>query len=625
MLNDSLKKREKFLPKLKNLPSLPGVYLLKNENNDILYIGKAKSLRNRVRSYFQKSGSHNLRIKIMVSLVRDLSIILTDTEAEALILEEQLIKTHLPRYNVTLKDDKSYPYCKLTLNEKFPRLYLVREKHDPKTEYFGPFPSVKEARQVLKMVQRFFLLRSSKMKLDGKKTYRPCINFQLKRCLGPCRGTVPVNVYGEIVKQVRLFMKGRHDELLKDIVERMKISSNNLEFEKAALFRDQLKAVEKIFQKQTVVNEKGKNQDVYNLFRESNSAGIQVLFIRNGRLLGTDFFFYEDSESVSDENLLGLVLNRIYMNSKSVLPNEILLPLKYTDRETLQSALNEFSKTNVKVLIPKRGQKKELIEMAFSNAKMNLIERRATYLKDDETLNKVKKFLKLKNLPERIEAFDVSHLYGTLTVASMVSWKHNKPLREMYRKFRINNINVPDDYRSLKEVLIRRYKRSLTGEIPLPDLILIDGGKGQVNLAKKVLDEIGINEKKIDLLGIAKGRSLRKKNKFFKEDLDFEYLVKPNMKNEIRLNKNSIELHFFQRIRDESHRFAIEFQRQLKRKDNLHSVIEEIPGIGQERKKILLRHFGSLNKLKAAKKIEIEKVPNISLKLAEQIHAFFKS
>ena len=611
--------------KLKHLPERPGVYLFKNTRGDVLYVGKAKSLRSRVRSYFHSSASHNIRIQVMVSLACDVSLIITDTEAEALILEEQLIKTHLPRYNVNLKDDKSYPYCKLTLSEMYPRLFLVREKHDPKAEYYGPFPSVKEARQVLRMVYRYFQLRTSKMDLKGQKTYRPCLNFQLKRCLGPCRGTVPVEDYDESVQQVRLFMRGRHHELLEQIKSRMKDASVKLEFEKAAMLRDQARALGRIFEKQTVLDAKGNDQDVFNLFRESNSAGIQVLFIRNGRLLGTDFFFYEECEQVTDDNLLGQVLNRIYMNDKAVMPREILLPFEYSDQQELEKVLNEKSERKVTVQRPQRGRKKELVQMAFNNAKMNLGEQRARTLRDDEVLRRVQGALHLKHLPLTVEAFDISHLSGNQTVASMVSWKRNHASRQDYRKYRIQSIEGPDDFASMKEVLTRRYKRTLSGEMPLPNLILIDGGKGQVNVAHQVLQDLGIPLERIDLIGLAKGRSERRRVGGGSRLKDFEYIVKPNMKNEIRPHRNSPELYFLQNIRDESHRFAIQFQRLLKRSENLHSVLEDIPGVGRERRRLLLRQFGSLTSLKKAQIEELLRVPGISRKLAGEIHSFFST
>ena len=625
MPQEAFEKDPPLTSKLKHLPDRPGVYLFRNSGGDVLYVGKAKSLRSRVRSYFHTSASHNIRIQVMVSLVRDVSLIITDTEAEALILEEQLIKTHLPRYNVNLKDDKSYPYCKLTLNESYPRLFLVREKHDPKAEYFGPFPSVKEARQVLRMVYRYFQLRTSKMDLNGKKTYRPCLNFQLKRCLGPCRGTVPVEDYDEAVQQVRLFMRGRHHELLEQIKSRMKDASAKLEFEKAAMLRDQARALGRIFEKQTVLDAKGNDQDVFNLFRESNSAGIQVLFIRNGRLLGTDFFFYEECEQVTDDNLLGQVLNRIYMNDKAVMPREILLPFEYSDQQELEEVLNEKSERKVSVLRPHRGRKKELVQMAFNNAKMNLSEQRARTLQDEEVLRRVQNALHLKHLPMNVEAFDISHLSGNQTVASMVSWKRNHASRQDYRKYRIQSIEGPDDFASMKEVLTRRYKRTLSGEMPLPNLILIDGGKGQVNVAHQVLVDLGIPLERIDLIGLAKGRSERRRVGGGSKLKDFEYIVKPNMKNEIRPHRNSPELYFLQNIRDESHRFAIQFQRQLQRSENLHSVLEDIPGVGSERRKLLLRQFGSLTSLKKASIEDLLHVPGISKKLAGDIHSFLSS
>ena len=625
MPQEAFEKDPPLTSKLKHLPDRPGVYLFRNSGGDVLYVGKAKSLRSRVRSYFHTSASHNIRIQVMVSLVRDVSLIITDTEAEALILEEQLIKTHLPRYNVNLKDDKSYPYCKLTLNELYPRLFLVREKHDPKAEYFGPFPSVKEARQVLRMVYRYFQLRTSKMDLNGKKTYRPCLNFQLKRCLGPCRGTVPVEDYDEAVQQVRLFMRGRHHELLEQIKSRMKDASAKLEFEKAAMLRDQARALGRIFEKQTVLDAKGNDQDVFNLFRESNSAGIQVLFIRNGRLLGTDFFFYEECEQVTDDNLLGQVLNRIYMNDKAVMPREILLPFEYSDQQELEEVLNEKSERKVSVLRPHRGRKKELVQMAFNNAKMNLSEQRARTLQDEEVLRRVQNALHLKHLPMNVEAFDISHLSGNQTVASMVSWKRNHASRQDYRKYRIQSIEGPDDFASMKEVLTRRYKRTLSGEMPLPNLILIDGGKGQVNVAHQVLVDLGIPLERIDLIGLAKGRSERRRVGEGSKLKDFEYIVKPNMKNEIRPHRNSPELYFLQNIRDESHRFAIQFQRQLTRSENLQSVLEDIPGVGSERRKLLLRQFGSLTSLKKASIEDLLHVPGISKKLAGDIHSFLSS
>ena len=610
--------------KLSHLPDLPGVYLFKDDQESVLYIGKSKSIRNRVRSYFHGSAKHNLRIKLMVSRIHDFSLIVTDTEAEALILEEQLIKRHHPRYNVALKDGKSYPYCKLTVGEMYPRLVLVREKIDSISEYYGPYTSVKDARQVLKAVMTYFPLRTSKMLLDGKKTYRPCLNFQMKRCLAPCQGDVSVEDYEKIVRQVRLFLKGRDQELLQELEKRMKQSSKKLEFEKSAQYRDQIQAMRRIFARQMVLDVQGKDQDVFNLYRESDSTGVQVLFIRNGRLLGTDFFFFEDSSEATNDNLLGQVLHRIYMPEGSIVPREILLPFEYSDRKLLEDALNQKSVRRIYVVCPQKGRKKELVSMAFSNAKVNLSEQRSRFAKNTNILKHVKHEIKLNRLPEVVEAFDISHLSGTMTVASMVCWKKNSPSNEDYRKYKINNISGPNDFASMKEVLTRRYSRTLAEGKNLPDLILIDGGKGQINIAAKVLTELGILQK-VDLIGLAKGRSERKRGRSCGKNVDYEYVVKPNQKNEIRMHRNSDVLFFLQNIRDESHRFAIEFQRKLKRKNTLHSQIDNIPGIGPKRRRLLLKHFGSLTGLRHAALEEILQVPGIPEKLAKEIQSSLKN
>ena len=604
--------------KLSHLPNLPGVYLFKDDQDSILYIGKSKSIRNRVRSYFNSSAKHNLRIRLMTSRIHDLSLIVTDTEAEALILEDQLIKRHHPRYNVALRDGKSYPYCKLTVGEMYPRLLLVREKIDAKSEYYGPYPSVKDARQVLKAVMTYFPLRTSKMQLDGTKTYRPCLNFQMERCLAPCRGVVPAEEYAKIVRQVRLFLKGRDKVLIKDLEQKMKKSSERLEFEKSAQYRDQIQAMRRIFERQMVLEVQGKDQDVFNLFREADATGVQVLFIRNGRLLGTDFFFFEDSSEASDDNLLGQVLHRIYMPEGSIVPREILLPFEYSDRKMLEDALNKKSRHRVHVGCPRKGRKKELISMAYSNAKVNLSEKRIRYVKNKDILKHVKYEIKLDRLPEVVEAFDISHLSGTMTVASMVCWKNNSPSNQDYRKFKIRSISGPDDFAGMKEVLTRRYSRTLSEGGALPDLILVDGGKGQINIAAKVLEELGILNK-VDLIGLANGRSERKSGRSRGKNIDYEYVVKPNQKNEIRMRRNSDVLYFLQNIRDESHRFAIEFQRKLKRKHTLHSKIDDVPGIGPKRRRQLLNHFGSLTGLKQASTEEIMQVPGIPEKLAAKI------
>ncbi len=608
--------------KLQNLPNQPGVYQYRNASGDLLYIGKAKVLKNRIRSYFQKSTAHNLRIQIMVSLIHDVTWIITDTEAEALLLEEQLIKLHKPRYNVALKDDKSYPYLKLT-KELYPRLLMVREKHDQRADYFGPYPSAQDARHMLRVALRYFPLRQSKMELDGTKAYRPCLNFQLKKCLAPCRGTLATEEYEKLVKQVKLFLKGRDRDLLNDLETRMLQASETLQFERAAQLRDQMQALQRIFTRQTVMSSDGEDRDVFNLYREADSAGVQVLFIRNGRLLGSDFFFYENSEQASDENLLGQALNRIYTSEMTGIPNQILLPFAYPDSEQLAQALAERAHHKVQFLTPQRGHKKELITMAHHNARANLQEQRQRVVKDSEILQQVQRALHLRKLPERVECFDISHFGGEATVASMVCWQGNKPAKESYRKYKLRTIDGPDDFASMDEVLTRRYQQAVTGRQPLPDLIVIDGGKGQLNAALAVLEKLGIDWRQQDIIGLAKGRSERRRGDIRPNEEDFEYVVKPNQKNEIRLNRHSTVLYFLQNIRDEAHRFAIEYQRKLKRRDNLKSLLDEIPGVGKRRKQALLQHFGSLKRVRDASATELQQVTGITPTIAEEIVRFF--
>lgn len=610
--------------KLPHVPDLPGVYQYYDDKGGLLYIGKAKSLKKRVRSYFQPSASHNQRIGLMVSLVHDVKTIITNTEAEALILEAQLIKAHQPRYNVALKDDKSYPYFKLTVDEMFPRLFLVRESFKKRSEYYGPYVSVRDARQVLGLINKLFMLRTSKMDLDGTKAYRPCLNFQLKRCLAPCRANVSVEQYEAEMRRVRMFLQGKYSELIENLKAQMKKASEAMEYEKAAKYRDQVQAVQRTFERQILLSPANEDIDVFALHREEDCVGVQVLFIRYGRLLANDFFFFSEVEQASDDNLLGQVLNRIYMGDRFVIPKKIFLPFVYSDQLVLAERLSEQSQRRVSILIPQRGDKRKIVEMAEQNAKNNFDEKKRQRAQNVDVLNKAKEVLHLQRLPVTIEAFDISNISGTHTVASMVSWKDGKSNKAGYRKFKIKSVEGPNDFASMKEVLTRRYLKSVSGDEPLPSLILIDGGKGQLGMAVEVLKELGISLEQVDVIGLAKGRSEKRRGERREDNEDFEYVVKPNQKNEIRLHRHSTVLHLLQNVRDESHRFAITFHRSLRNKATLHSVLEDIEGVGKNRKKQLLKHFGSLKKVKAASLEELEQAPGISKKLAHTIYDFFQ-
>lgn len=620
-----MKPSDLIAKKLPLLPDHPGIYKYKDPQGTILYIGKAKSLKQRVRSYFQPSAKHNLRIGMMVSLAHDVETTLTNTEAEALILEAQQIKQHQPRYNVALKDDKSYPYFKLTTEEMYPRLMLAREKFAKNTEYYGPYPSARDARQVLQLINKFFMLRTSKMDLDGTKTYRPCINFQLKRCLAPCRGTVPVAHYAEEMRQVRLFLQGKYKQLCEQLAQGMEEASAALEFEKAAKLRDQIQAVERIFQKQQFLSPANEDMDVFAFCREANFVGIEVLFVRYGRLLATDFFYFAEAEEAPDDNILGQVLNRIYMNESFIIPRKILLPFAYSDQKMLAETLSEKAQHAVSIAVPQKGHKKNAVAMALRNAEVHLLEKKQQHVLNEEILQKTQRVLHLKRLPCVIEAFDISNISGTHTVASMVCWKNNQPDKKNYRKFKIKSVEGVNDFASMQEVLTRRYQRSLSGEKPLPDLILIDGGKGQLNMAVKVLEDLKIPLEEVDVIGLAKGRSEKKQKVPRLHEEDFEYVVKPNQKNEIRLHRHSSVLYLLQNIRDESHRFAITFHRSLRGKATLHSVLDEIAGVGKARKNQLLKHFGSLKKVKEASLEELQELPSMPKPLAQTIYQHFHS
>ncbi|MDH4224772.1 MAG: excinuclease ABC subunit UvrC [Deltaproteobacteria bacterium] len=610
---------------LAGLPDSPGVYLHKDADGRVLYVGKAKSLRQRVRSYFQSPHGLSTRIAAMVAQVADIGLFVTRSETEALLLEASLIKKHQPRYNVLLKDDRSYPFFKLTSRELFPRLMLVRETRDPSAEYFGPYTSVKDARETLHMIHRYFKLRTSKWNLDGTKTYRPCLNWQMGKCLAPCRGEVDPAEYRKIVNQVRLFFLGRDRELINHLEENMNQAAQARRYEEAAACRDAVRAVTRTLERQrVVVADPDGSQDVFAVWRESRFAGVEVMFIRNGRLIGHDCFFFDQAEEQSDGDLLKSVLNRLYTSPTAQPPREVVLPVDYEDRPVLAEFLSDRGAGRVKLTVALKGEKRRLVEMGEANARLAVKERMVRHVSDDQILGEVRRSLHLRRIPRRVEAFDISNIQGRHQVASMVSWNDNRPDKDGYRKFKIQTVVGPDDFASMEEVLTRRYTRLVADGAPLPDLILIDGGKGQVNMAWSVLEKLGISPTRLDLIGLAKGRTEKRRagSKRLQETrlVDFEYVVKPQMKNEITLKRNSPTLHFLQRIRDETHRFAITYHRALRSKSTIRSGLDHLPGIGPKRVKLLLRHFGSLKRVGEADLDELLRVPGLPPKLAAEIY-----
>ena len=624
MTENKTDQRLELQEKLELLPDQPGIYRFFSKAGKIIYIGKAKNLKHRVRSYFSGTSLLDLRLVNLIPNIDDIEWIVTNTEAEALILEDQLIKTHRPKFNIQLKDDKSYPYFKVSLSEMYPRLSLVREIKNDGSIYFGPHVVVNKARTTMRIIKNYFPLRQSNMVLDGTKTYRPCLNYQLNKCLAPCAGLVTVKKYNNLVQHVVQLLRGNHEELIDSLKSEMNQLAEELKFEEAAKKRDQIKIVESTLQKQQVVSKQKIDRDVFALMRTGSYAGIQVLFIRNGILLSDDFFLFKQADLYNDQELIRSILSRLYISGDKVLPREILLPIEYDDATMLEEYCLTRRSTKVTVYSPKRGDKKALITLALKNCELNLTLKMKEARADEFILKDVKRTLRLKKLPGRVECFDISNISGTNTVASMVVWQNNKAVKSEYRKYKIKNVTGANDYASMEEVLGRRFRKAGEDGQILPDLIIIDGGKGQVAGVERILKENGLNLDKVDLVGLAKGRSEKRRGPTG-NDKDFEYVVKPHRKNIIPLKKNSSSLHFLKNIRDEAHRFAIAYHRKLRGKMGIQSRLEEVAGIGPKKRKLLLREFSSIKAITDAGIEAIASVKGISKKDAIVIHQYFSN
>jgi len=608
--------------KLALLPEDPGIYRFYDPKERLIYVGKAKNLKKRVKSYFTDRAVHDPRITAWIGLVVDLAWIVTHNEIEALILEDHLIKTHRPKYNIELKDDKTYPYFRLTITEKFPRLFLVRNPKKDRALYFGPYVAVKTAREAMGIIRRFFPLRQSKMELDGSKTYQPCLNYQMKRCLGPCSGDVEAAEYGKLVEKVVWLLKGNYEELLQTLTSEMQQHSEAMRFELAATCRDQIQSLKRTFTKQQILSKEKIDRDVVSLVREGSFAGVQVLFIRGGLLLSDDFYFFKQGVLYSDEELLRSALNRLYFAGEKPLPKEILLPLINDDLLILQTYFTERRQSKVHLLVPQRGDKKRLLEMATRNGQTNLRLKMQGAKAEELILEEAKQTLHLAQLPLRAECFDISNISGTHSVGSMVVFEQGKIAKSEYRIFKIKTVEGPNDFASMQEVLSRRYGRLQKEGGAWPELVIVDGGKGQLSAAMKILEDCGLDPLVTSVIGLAKGRS-EKRAGVEKELEDFEYVVKPNRKNPINLRKNSSTLFLLQRIRDEAHRFAITHHRKLRSKAATKSGLEDIPGIGPKKRATLLKQFGSLTTLKQATEAELAATPGIGIKDAQMVASYF--
>jgi len=600
--------------KLQNLPGEPGVYIMKDAKGHIIYIGKAVSLRNRVRSYFQK-GSKGEKTEIMVRQIADLETIVTHTELEALALESNLIKKHRPKYNIILRDDKNYPYLRFDIKAEYPRLEVVRRLKKDGALYYGPYVPAGGMWESLALIRRTFPIAPCKIEFKSEKPGRPCIQFQIGRCIAPCSGEADKSQYQDMVSQVRLFLEGKNRDLLDLLKQRMEGASEKMDYERAAELRDRIAKIEGALEKQKIISSNFENQDVIGFAFEGGRADIQALFVRNGMLLGRKDFYLDDVRGMKQEEILNDFLRQFY-SKEMIIPEEILLPLEVQDREVFETWLTEKRSARVEMFVPQRGRKRELVQMASDNAAQSLREHLLSRRSKERILMRLQEELGLKNLPRRIEAFDISTIQGTESVASMVRFEDNLPDKRNYKKFKIRTVSGQDDFASMAEVIRRRYG-SAKEEGTLPDLILIDGGKGQLNTTLDVLKDLGIEEP--DVIGLAKARSGEEG-----ADREFERVFLPGVEEPVILDPTSATTHLVARARDEAHRFAITYHRKLREKRAIYSELDDISGIGEVRKKALLRHFGSVEKIKAATVEELAGVRGMSKKAAEEIANYFR-
>ncbi len=604
-------KRQHIEAQLKEVPDKPGVYQMLDETGDVIYVGKAKSLRKRVRSYFRR-GNHRYKTRIMVEHIDDFDYIVTDNEVEAYILEANLIKKYRPKFNIRLKDDKTYPYIKITTNEDFPRIFKTRVVKKDGAEYFGPFADVNAIYKTINVLKDLFSLRTCKREIkDGKPYDRPCLNYHIEKCYGPCIGEISQKEYGKLVKRVIKFLSGRQSEVIDQIEEKMYEASANNNFEKAAEYRDQMQALKEVSRQQKVMSGGGEDQDVLALKRGNDEqSSVQLLLVRNGRLMGQEHFLLQGTEKENAEEIMGSFMQQYYEQAPQV-PDEILVNTDFNYQSLLADRLQQRRGKKVKIKKPRRGQKKRLVEMAERNASQNLKKEqiRQKYRKKRTTVavRELQQRLDLNKVPSHIEGFDISNIQGSDPVASLVVFKDGTESKKDYRRFKIKTVTGSDDFAMMREVVQRRYSRLLEENRDLPDLILIDGGKGQLNAAREVLIELGL--KKQEIIGLAK-----------KE----EEIFLPDRENPVKIPKDSSALHLLQRVRDEAHRFAVSYHRKLRSRRLTHSLLDRIPGVGPKRRRALLRHFGSLGKIKQANITQLSEVDGISSKTARKIYDFLQ-
>jgi excinuclease ABC subunit C len=601
--------------KLERLPAEPGVYLMKDARGEVIYVGKAVNLRQRVKSYFGRSSDTRAFIPFLESILRDVETVVVSNEKEALLLENELIKRHQPRFNVLLKDDKNFICLRLDPSGEWPRLEVVRRFKRDGALYFGPYASASSIRETLRIINRYFQLRTcSDHVLHHRR--RPCLLHQIGRCPAPCVYDVSGEEYAQSVQEVALFLEGRGRELLDLLTFRMKAAAQGLRFEQAARLRDQLLAIERSLERQKIATTEPIDQDVFGYHREADRLVVYVLYVRQGRLNGGQAFPFTGQE-FPDQELIASFVN-LYYDQDNVLPDEVLLPLRPEDGvQTLQELLTERRSRRVRVLVPQRGEKLRLVEMSAANARQALLDQRRSKDELEAVLERLRDRLHLQAVPRRMECFDISHFQGASIVASQVAMTDGELDKSRYRRFRIKSVQAQDDFASMYEVVTRRLKRGLAAG-DLPDLLVIDGGKGQLASARAAMRDVGAQ---LDAVGLAKARELEVDDQAETTARSPERVFLPERKDPVVLPQNSPELFLLVRLRDEAHRFAITYQQKLMRRRNFRSVLEDIPGVGEGRKKALLRAFGSLKRIREATIEELASEAGVGTTLAERIHA----
>ena len=604
---------------LKKLPGKPGVYIMHDESDAIIYVGKAISLKNRVRQYFQSSRNKGVKIEQMVTHITRFEYIVTDSELEALVLECNLIKEHRPKYNTMLMDDKGYPFIRVTADEDFPRIMLARKMKKDRSKYFGPYTSAGAVKDTIELIRKLYCIRSCSRRLPqdiGKE--RPCLNYHIHQCKAPCQGYISREEYRKAIDEVLQFLNGNYELILKELEGKMQEASGNLEFEKAIEYRELISSVQKIAQKQKITDTAGEDRDVLAVACEEEDAVMQVFFIRGGRLIGRDHFYLKIAKGDSEKEILASFIKQFYTGTPYI-PSELMLQEEIEEAGVIEEWLTKKRGHRVHIRVPKKGTKEKLVELAQKNADMVLkADRDRLKREEGRTVGAVRELESLLGIRGiiRMEAYDISNTSGFASVGSMIVYERGKPKRNDYRKFKIKGVKGADDYASMEEVLTRRFEhgirereegKELGGFTSFPDLIMMDGGKGQVNAALKVLGKLGIS---IPVCGMDKDDNHRTRGLYYQNI-------------EIPIDRNSEGFRLITRIQDEAHRFAVTFHRQLRGKQQIHSILDDIPGIGEIRRKDLMRHFENIDAIKNATVEELKKLPSMNEKSANDVYRFF--